>query len=228
MLMVALIAPPATFAQLKTEVEVANSPSKGFTYVRIHEKGSVPVSRTPGGRSYRRIRAYTKRGNRQQLPVVAVRGDWLGVAPTMKRNGEKVWMRRDSDDITLLRTMYSVRVDLSRRQLQLRERNRIVYTASAAVGRSGSATPTGRFAIASKFDGRGVPSYYGCCALVLNGHQPNLPPGWRGGNRLGLHGTDEPRSIGTASSAGCVRLRNEILRTLMKRLPLGAPVFIRR
>jgi hypothetical protein len=224
----AQLPPTQPSAQSRPEPEIPNSLSKGFTFAHIHEGGSVPVSRTPGGRPYKRLRAHTKRGSRRQLPVVTVRGDWLGVSPTMKRNGMKVWMRRNSADVTFVRTMYSVRVDLSQRQLQLRKGTRVVRTASVAIGRPGSSTPTGRFAIASKFSGPAVPSYYGCCALVLNGHQPHLPPGWRGGDRLGLHGTNAPGSIGTAASAGCVRARDNTLRTLIKRLPVGAPVFIQR
>jgi lipoprotein-anchoring transpeptidase ErfK/SrfK len=72
-----------------------------------------------------------------------------------------------------------------------------------------------------------VASYYGCCILALNGHQPKLPAGWQGGNRLAIHGTNAPGTIGSAASAGCLRAADSELQVLMRRVPLGTPVFIR-
>ena len=62
--------------------------------------------------------------------------------------------------------------------------------------------------------------------LALSGHQPNLPPGWTGGNRLAIHGTNAPGTVGAAASAGCLRAGDADLRVLMARVPLGTPVFI--
>ena len=69
---------------------------------------------------------------------------------------------------------------------------------SVAIGRPGSETPTGRFAVTDKLNGASFGSYYGCCVLALNGHQPKLPAGWSGGDRLAIHGTNSPGTIGNA------------------------------
>jgi lipoprotein-anchoring transpeptidase ErfK/SrfK len=98
---------------------------------------------------------------------------------------------------------------------------------TVGVGRPTSPTPTGRFALTDKLSGSRYGSYYGCCILALSAHQPNLPPGWTGGDRIAIHGTNAPWTIGTASSAGCPHARDADLRVLMRRVPLGAPVFIR-
>jgi L,D-transpeptidase ErfK/SrfK len=47
-----------------------------------------------------------------------------------------------------------------------------------------------------------------------------------GGNRLAIHGTDRPSTIGHAASAGCLRANRLSLLHLMTRVPLGTPVFI--
>jgi lipoprotein-anchoring transpeptidase ErfK/SrfK len=39
---------------------------------------------------------------------------------------------------------------------------------------------------------------------------------------------DVPVAIGAAASAGCLRASDADLRALMRRVPLGTPVFIRR
>lgn len=46
------------------------------------------------------------------------------------------------------------------------------------------------------------------------------------GDGYGLHGTNEPNSIGRAVSHGCVRMRNEDIRALYELVALGTPVFI--
>ena len=99
--------------------------------------------------------------------------------------------------------------------------------ARVAVGQPRSPMPTGRFSITDRLDGRDFSPYYGCCVLAPSGIQPNPPPGWTGGNRLPIHGTNDPASIGAASSAGCLRARYRFLQRLMRRVPLGTPVEIR-
>src|SRR3954454_22037347 len=83
-----------------------------------------------------------------------------------------------------------------------------------------------RFGITDKFAGARFGRSYGCCVLVLSAIQTHLPRGWTGGTRLGRHAPGAPASLGRGSSAGCVRLAERPLRTLMRRLPLGAPVII--
>jgi lipoprotein-anchoring transpeptidase ErfK/SrfK len=82
--------------------------------------------------------------------------------------------------------------------------------------------------VTDKLSGSSYGPYYGCCILALSGHQPNTPPGWTGGDRLAIHGTDAPSTIGMAASAGCLRASDANLRPLMAKVPLGATVFIRR
>ena len=41
-----------------------------------------------------------------------------------------------------------------------------------------------------------------------------------------LHGTNEPHTIGTAASSGCIRLVNQDIIDLYNRVPVGAPVVV--
>jgi lipoprotein-anchoring transpeptidase ErfK/SrfK len=96
-----------------------------------------------------------------------------------------------------------------------------------AVGGAVAPTPTGRFAVTDKLAGARFASSYGCCILALSAVQPNLAPGWSGGNRIAIHGTDRPASIGQATSNGCIRAGERQMRELMRLVPTGAPVRIR-
>jgi lipoprotein-anchoring transpeptidase ErfK/SrfK len=175
-----------------------------------------------------RIDSTTEFGSRRVLAVAARRPDWLGVVATERPNNRLAWVRRTSPGLKLRRTAWSLHADLSDRTLTLRRDGRRVQRLAVAIGRPGSETPTGRFAVTDKLSGSQFGPYYGCCILALSGHQPKTPPGWTGGDRLAIHGTDVPSSIGTAASAGCLRASDADLRRLMDDVPLGTTVFIRR
>jgi lipoprotein-anchoring transpeptidase ErfK/SrfK len=186
----------------------------------------LAVSDRPGGPATGRVATTTEFGSRQVLSVAASRGDWLGVVTSERPNGSLAWVRRDAG-VALQTTRWSLHADLSRRAVTLRRNGRVVHRLTVAIGRAGSETPTGRFAVTDKLAGSGYGPYYGCCVVAFSGHQPNTPPGWTGGNRIAIHGTDSPATIGTAASAGCLRAADADLQVLMAKVPLGTPVFIR-
>jgi L,D-transpeptidase catalytic domain len=191
-------------------------------------RGSVGLSEEPGGRATLRLGSTTEFGSPRVLAVGARRGDWLGVVTTERPNGRLAWLRRTSPGLELRRTRWSLHADLSDRTLTLRKDGRRVHRMTVAVGRPGSETPTGRFAVTDKLSGSRYGPYYGCCILALSGNQPKTPPGWTGGNRLAIHGTDAPSTIGSAASAGCLRASDADLRRLMARVRLGTTLFVRR
>ena len=187
---------------------------------------AVSLSNEPGGPASGSVDATTEFGSPHVLGVAAQKGDWLGVVTSARPNGELGWVRRDAA-VAVRRTRWSLHADLSERTLVLRRNGRAVHRLTVAIGRPGSETPTGRFAVTDKLAGSQFGPYYGCCILALSGRQPNTPPGWTGGNRLAIHGTDAPSTIGTPASAGCLRASDADLEILMAQVPLGTPVFIR-
>jgi hypothetical protein len=191
-------------------------------------RGSVALRETPGGPAVVRVGSTTEFGSPRVLAVAARRGDWLGVVATERPNNRLGWVHRDNPALKLRRTGWTLHADLSDRTLTLRKDGRRVHRLAVAIGRPGAETPTGRFAVTDKLSGSSYGPYYGCCILALSGHQPRTPPGWTGGNRLAIHGTDAPSTIGMAASAGCLRASDADLRPLMAKVPLGATVFIRR
>jgi lipoprotein-anchoring transpeptidase ErfK/SrfK len=50
--------------------------------------------------------------------------------------------------------------------------------------------------------------------------------GWSGGDQLAIHGTNDPGSIGTPASAGCLRVSAPALWVLKRALRPGTPVVI--
>ena len=190
-------------------------------------RGNVMLRKRPGGDAVAMVGPTTEFGSPRVLSVAARRGAWLGVVTDEQPNGQLAWVRGKDRALKKGRTTWSLHADLSERRLELRRGERTVKTLSVAVGSAGSPTPPGRYAVTDKIDGSRYGSYYGCCILALTGHQTNPPPGWTGGDRLAIHGTNAPSTIGTPASAGCLRAADDDLQVLMRLVPLGTPVYVK-
>jgi lipoprotein-anchoring transpeptidase ErfK/SrfK len=217
------LAVTATVAALTGAPAPPPAPDPAFEIAHIERGAALRAS--PGGAVVARLGPTTEFGSPQTLGVLRHRGRWLAVVSTARPNGRTGWVR--ARDVRLSRTRISLTLDRSRRRLLLKRGDEVVRRMTVGVGRGGSPTPTGRFAVTDKLAGGSYGPYYGCCIVALSAHQPNLPPGWTGGDRIAIHGTNAPWTIGAASSAGCPHARDADLRVIMRRVPLGAPVFIR-
>jgi lipoprotein-anchoring transpeptidase ErfK/SrfK len=180
----------------------------------------------PDGPVAARVRATTEFGSPQTLTVVDRRGGWVGVTTPKRPNGRLAWVEAGSRAFARERTRVSLHVDLSRKRLTLRD-GRKPRSVRVGIGGPASPTPVGRFAVTDKLQGARFSGAYGCCILALSGRQDKTPPGWTGGDRLAIHGSASPGDF-TGASAGCLRADARTLRTLMRRVPLGTPVFVER
>jgi hypothetical protein len=200
----------------------------GFTVARVIGARSVALRRAPGAPAFASAGPRTEFGSPTRLAVAKRRGRWLGVETPAVPNGQLAWVDGRSPAVALGRTRVSLRVDLSKRRLTLLAGTHAVRRVNVGIGLPSTPTPVGRFAVTDELSGPSFSSSYGCCILAISGHQPDTPAGWRGGDRLAIHGTPVPSTVGQPASAGCLRARDGDLRFLMRRVPLGTPVFIRR
>jgi hypothetical protein len=196
--------------------------------VQVRRGRSVALHARPGGRPVARAGWRTEFGSPRAMAVARRSGRWLGVITTGQPNGRLVWVDGVSRSVRLAATRITVEVDRSNRTLVLRRGARVVRRARVGVGGPATSTPLGRFTVTDKLAGGRFSTFYGCCILALSGVQPNLPAGWQGGNRLAIHGTDRPATVGRAVTAGCLRASDAALRALMAAVPLGARVTVRR
>ena len=120
--------------------------------------------------------------------------------------------------------------------LELFEGETLVATFPVAVGKNGgekqavgdNRTPEGEFAVSSIEDSRKWTHDFGDGKGAVKGaYGPWFirlaTPVWKG---IGIHGTHDPASIGTAATEGCVRLRNSDLLRLVARISVGTRVVI--
>lgn len=108
---------------------------------------------------------------------------------------------------------YSIVVSISARQLTLKRNDTIVKTYPIAVGRILHQTPIGEFIVINKAPNPGGP--FGTMWMSLSK------------KHYGIHGTNDPSSIGKAVSKGCIRMYNQDVNELASIIPIGTRVLIR-
>ena len=108
---------------------------------------------------------------------------------------------------------YLITISVATRRLIVTKDGGLVKTYSVGVGRNGSPTPTGTFYIVNKRPNPGGP--YGAMWMGLS------VPGY------GIHGTNNPSSIGGYVSKGCIRMYNNDVLELAAMVPVGTQVLIR-
>ncbi len=221
------LAAPAPPELSSPETPSSRSPEP-YRIARFRGRGPIRYATAAGRPVARRLNIRTRFGTRRALAVAGERDGWIGLTVEDRPNGRLAWVPASTPRIALSTTPLSVHVDISRRRLQLRHGTRVLEAMTVGVGRADNRTPAGRYAITDRLSGRDYPDAYGCCILALSGHQSRVPAGWEGGDRLAIHGTDAPDSLGRASSSGCVRAPESGMRRLSRTVPVGTPVFIRR
>ena len=105
-------------------------------------------------------------------------------------------------------------VSTSQHQLKLFDGNQLIKTYPIAVGRILTPTPTGSFTIINKQKNPGGP--FGDFWMGLS--KPHY----------GIHGTNQPSSIGHDASHGCIRMFNHDVLDLSSRVLLGTTVYIHK
>jgi len=107
-----------------------------------------------------------------------------------------------------------ISINLATRRLSYFEGERLANTYPVGVGKYSTPTPTGSYSVVEK--------------VMYPGGM--LGSRWMGlsipGGNYGIHGTNNPPSIGGYVSNGCIRMYNQDVEELFPRVELGTPVEI--
>jgi lipoprotein-anchoring transpeptidase ErfK/SrfK len=197
------------------------------TILKVRPGHLVRMHARPHGRLLFRVLPTTVYGRRLILSVTHRRGAWAAVPTFLVPNGRRAWVRVSRRTFVVRRTRWRLVADLGARTLTVLHGAERVRTLRVAIGARSTPTPPGTYAITDKLGGRAFGSAYGCCILALSGHQPKVRTGPIDG-RLAIHGTDRPDLVGARVSQGCLRTRDREVRWLMRTVPVGTQVTIRR
>jgi lipoprotein-anchoring transpeptidase ErfK/SrfK len=124
-------------------------------------------------------------------------------------------------------TDYKIEINKRTNKLYLYKNGSVKKVYPVATGRTNSLTPEGTWPVVVKIS---KPGWKG----IPGGHPDNpLGERWNGlsvrgdkGRTYGIHGTNNPSSIGTHASSGCVRMYNKDVIELYNIIYEGTPVWI--
>jgi lipoprotein-anchoring transpeptidase ErfK/SrfK len=205
--------------------------SSSVAYAAIVDRETVVRAEPEGGASVvSRLGRLDRRGFREVLGLMEVHSsrrctpDWYRVRLSVLPNGTTGWVRASA--VTTYRVHSRIVVDLSRRRLRLFRSGKLAFETSVAVGSPATPTPRGHYFVNQRYvlpDGSGP---FGPNALGISAHSDALQHTWVENGPIAIHGTNEPRSIGQATSHGCIRVANDLMRRLFPLAPAGTPVIV--
>jgi lipoprotein-anchoring transpeptidase ErfK/SrfK len=115
-------------------------------------------------------------------------------------------------DDRYVRASYSITINRENHTLTLYQNGKVHKVYPVAVGKPTSPTPKGTFHFINKAINPGGP--YGARWIGLSS------PG------IGIHGTNNPFSIGNSVSHGCIRMQNKDVIELSRLVPIGTTIKI--
>lgn len=230
-----VLTPTPTVTPAITAPEASESPFPGPEVRRTSSVAtalgsSIDVYDAPDGQLQQTVSAEDVLTAPEATPLVFLVEDeaegWLEVHLPVRPNGSMGWVR--DSDVTLATTDFSIEVSLVDFELTVFDGADAVLTSPIAVGRDDRPTPGGVYFIRELLQQPDASGVYGPYAYGLSGYSPVLDEFNGGDAVIGIHGTNEPESIGEYVSSGCIRLSNDTITQLVTEVgvPLGTPVLI--
>lgn len=221
--------PSATATETPTEDTAGagqDEPAVAEPALVARATGPLEVRDVPRGEVTHHLDATTAFGTRTVLLVVGqgMEDGWLEVLLPVRPNGSTGWVH--ADDVELRELTIEVHVDLDARTLTVVDDGVTLLETVVAIGDADHPTPTGRFYVTDKLETGDPDGPYGPYAIGLSARSDVLTEFAGGDGQVGIHGTNDPASIGQAASHGCLRVDNTIADYLAHLLPLGTPVTI--
>ena len=198
--------------------------------IATSKDSSIEIWDAPGGAVTSTVAAADVLTAPDATPLVFLvksqKADWYEVYLPVRPNGSTGWVR--GSQVTLAGTDASLDVYLADHVLAVSKAGVEQARFSIGIGRSDRPTPDGVYYLRELLIPPDPSGLYGPYAYGLSGYSPVLDS-FRGGDAvIGLHGTNDPASIGGDVSSGCLRMNNADVTTLVEtyQLPLGTPVYI--
>lgn len=211
------LAPTTTIDNGMSQVATAKTPDK-----------SVKVYLTPD--ATKQAAFDLPNPNANGVPLVFLvkeqQGDWYHVYLPVRPNGSNGWVR--AEDVTVQDNPYRLVVSANAHRLTLEKNGVVQHQYQVGIGRGEYPTPGGVYYIKELLAPPNPDGAYGPYAYGLSGFSEVAElANFEGGEGvIGIHGTNDPSSIGANVSHGCIRMNNADITALAKILPLGTPVTI--
>jgi hypothetical protein len=191
----------------------------GSSLVATATSNSVPLFKRPGaGHPYKTVK---------ELPA-SYGAPLVFLVDSQKKKWLHVYLPIRANNMTLSTTAFSIKVNLRAHRLSVFRGDSKVMTKPVGVGKSVTPTPAGKYYLVYLLRPTMPNSVFGKYAFGTSAYS-NVFTSFAGGDgEVGLHGTNEPGTIGSDVSHGCLRLKNAVITRITRLVPLGTPLTIAR
>lgn len=213
---------PSTTAASTTTTAPGPEPS----YVAEARAKTIAIYDSPDGKTTQTIDS-ADQDSKKIIFLVKERADpWVQVYLPVRPNGSTGWVK--VSEVTVSADYFRVEIRLKAHNVKVYEKDKVVMDEPVGLGTGDTPTPGGVFYMNSLIKPPNPNGAYGVYAYGLSGFSNVLTKFNGGDGVIGLHGTNDPSSIGSDVSHGCIRMRNEAIVKLAEviGLPLGTPVQI--
>jgi hypothetical protein len=192
-------------------------------------KRPLAARRSPNGEKIASFGTLNVNGHATVFRVRGVTRDgcgraWYYASLPVRPNGVAGFVM--ARDVRIVKIRTRITIDLSDRELVLLRGGEPVLRSPVAIGAPGTPTPTGRYYVNQRLIAPDPGGPWGPGALGISAFSDVLQE-WIQGGPIGIHGTNDPSSIGRPVSHGCVRLPNRVLMKVFNSADAGTPVIIR-
>jgi lipoprotein-anchoring transpeptidase ErfK/SrfK len=188
----------------------------------------LAARRTPNGEALAHFQTVNANGHAMVFRIRGVVRDgcgmlWYYASLPMRPNGVAGFV--PARDVRIHKLHTRIIVELSKRELVLYRDGEPVLRSAVAIGAPDTPTPTGRYYVNQRLVASDPGGPWGPGALGISAFSDVLQE-WIQGGPIGIHGTNDPSSIGRAASHGCIRLPNGVLVRVFNAADAGTPVII--
>jgi lipoprotein-anchoring transpeptidase ErfK/SrfK len=188
---------------------------------------SLAVYSKPGGRQIANLPRLDSYQRATTLGIIQQDGKWGRISAPQLGDNHYGWINLLSKSIHLTSNRWKIIVTEKRHRLSVLSQGKVVKTILVAVGSSSTPTPMGIYTITDKWPHQHFSPIYGASIFALSGFQnAQLPPSWKGGNHLAIHGNQDPSRIGQNVTLGCIEVGATNLPWLVAHIPNGTVVEI--
>lgn len=206
-------APTTTVPQGRYRVATVKVPTIGIY--------NSPVQTEPT----RMLSGQAEYGSERAFLVQQSQGEWYKVLLPGRPNGSTGWVH--GSDVSVASHNYRIEVEVGKHQLTVWNGDEMFMQETVAVGAKDTPTALGTFYTTELVTVDPSQPFYGPYAYPLSGYSEVLFSFGGGEGQMGIHGTNDPSSLGRSVSNGCIRMSNAAITKLAKTLPVGVPVDIK-
>ncbi|MDN3354035.1 L,D-transpeptidase family protein [Actinomadura sp. DC4] len=212
---------PTAHAPAATPVDFGNGPST----IATARTATVDIFKDPGDSAPSiQLHSPNPDGAPRVFLVTDRKPGWLHVLLPVQPNGSTGWIA--AKQVRTAKTTYWIQVLRSGHRLKLYQGKKVLVSTPAAIGSTDTPTPGGAYYLTELLQPPNPKGDYGPYAYGLSGQSTALTQFNGRDPVIGIHGTNEPKLLGTSVSHGCIRVSNTVITRLARMLPLGTPVQI--